>query len=72
MSCLQNGIFLNIALSQESTCNAELKALRKANVSRVGYRVSGIGACQCARHGLVRKNGVVNLPKGERWVVLID
>ena len=31
------------------------------------FSVSGVGAIVC-RHGLVRKNGVVDLQKGERWV----
>jgi len=34
-----------------------------------GYLVSGTGLAQCARHALVRKNGVGDLQKGERQVV---
>ena len=34
------------------------------------FSVSGVGAVVC-RHGLVRKSGVVDLQKGERWVANI-
>ena len=48
------------------TCGTEFHAVNQANSKRSkDYTVSGIGAVVC-RHGLVRKNGVVDLQKGER------
>ena len=35
------------------------------------FSVSGVGAIVC-RHGFVRKNGVVDLQKGEKWVQSFD
>lgn len=48
------------------TCGTEFHAVNQANsrASKV-FTVSGVGAVVC-RHGLVRKNGVVDLQKGER------
>ena len=41
-------------------------AVNQANSrSSKGFSVSGVGAIVC-RHGLVRKNGVVDLQKGKR------
>jgi hypothetical protein len=34
------------------------------------FSVSGVGAVVC-RHGFVRKNGVVDLQKGERWAIAL-
>ncbi|KAF9779417.1 hypothetical protein BJ322DRAFT_1013173 [Thelephora terrestris] len=50
------------------TCGTEFHAVNQAN-SRLlkDFSVSGVGAIVC-RHGLVRKNGVVDLQKGERFV----
>ena len=36
-----------------------------------GFSVSGVGAIVC-RHGLVRRNGVVDLQKGERYVMRLS
>ena len=48
------------------TCGTEFHAVNQANSKRSkDYTVSGVGAVVC-RHGLVRKNGVVDLQKGER------
>jgi hypothetical protein len=33
-----------------------------------GYNATGVGGVFCARHGLVRKNGLGNLQKGEKYV----
>ncbi|KAF9777678.1 hypothetical protein BJ322DRAFT_1025606 [Thelephora terrestris] len=50
------------------TCGTEFHAVNQANSSRSkDFSVSGVGAVVC-RHGLVRKNGVVDLQKGERFV----
>ena len=50
------------------TCGTEFHAVNQANVNRSkDFSVSGVGAVVC-RHGLVRKNGVVDLQKGERCV----
>ena len=48
------------------TCGTEFHAVNQANSKRSkDFTVSGVGAVVC-RHGLVRKNGVVDLQKGER------
>ncbi|KAF9642006.1 hypothetical protein BDM02DRAFT_3065727, partial [Thelephora ganbajun] len=50
------------------TCGTEFHAVNQANSKRSkDFTVSGVGAVVC-RHGLVRKNGVVDLQKGERFV----
>ena len=50
------------------TCGTEFHAVNQANSKRsTDFTVSGVGAVVC-RHGLVRKNGVVDLQKGERCV----
>ena len=52
------------------TCGTEFHAVNQANSKRsTDFCVSGVGAVVC-RHGLVRKNGVVDLQKGERWVYI--
>ncbi|KAF9784125.1 hypothetical protein BJ322DRAFT_1109984 [Thelephora terrestris] len=50
------------------TCGTEFHAVNQANskYSR-DFTVSGVGAVVC-RHGFVRKNGVVDFQKGERFV----
>ena len=52
-----------------NTCGSHLKAVDHAN-SRYsdGYCATGVGAVICARHGLLRKNGVCDLQRGERFV----
>ena len=51
---------------QLETCGTEFHAVNQANSKRSrDFSVSGVGAVVC-RHGLVRKNGVVDLQKGER------
>lgn len=50
------------------TCGTEFHAVNQASSKRSkDYAVTGVGAVVC-RHGLVRKNGVVDLQKGERCV----
>ncbi|KAF8460870.1 hypothetical protein DFH94DRAFT_641058, partial [Russula ochroleuca] len=36
-----------------------------------GYKATGIGGVFCTRHGLVRKNGLGNLQKGERYANMV-
>ena len=51
---------------QIETCGTEFHAVNQANSRRSkDFSVSGVGALVC-RHGLIRKNGVVDLQKGER------
>lgn len=52
---------------QINTCKSQLEAVLRANSrNKEGYLASGQGLAQCARHGLVRKLGVVDLQKGEK------
>ncbi|KAN0123195.1 hypothetical protein V8E52_003148 [Russula decolorans] len=53
---------------EPNLCDSELHAVDHAN-TRVsqGYTTTGVGGIVCARHGLVRKNGMGNLQKGERY-----
>ena len=49
----------------------EFHAVNQANSKRSkDFTVSGVGVIVC-RHGLIRKNGVVDLQKGEKWVSVI-
>ncbi|KAM6497206.1 hypothetical protein JOM56_007679 [Amanita muscaria] len=51
-----------------NTCQSEHDAIVRAAVRCTpGYRVTGTGLCLCPRHGLVRKNGVGDLQKGEKY-----
>ena len=51
---------------QLQTCGTEFHAVNQANSKRSSdFTVSDMGAVVC-RHGFVRKNGVVDLQKGER------
>ncbi|KAH8106480.1 hypothetical protein DFH11DRAFT_1549960 [Phellopilus nigrolimitatus] len=50
-----------------NVCDSGLHAVDHANArGNDAYTVSGVGACQC-RHMLVRKNGVGDLQKGEKY-----
>ncbi len=52
-----------------NTCGSNLKAIDHANTRYSdGYAATGVGAVVCARHTLLRKNGVCDLQKGERFV----
>ncbi|KAJ8468439.1 hypothetical protein ONZ45_g17240 [Pleurotus djamor] len=54
---------------EPNLCDSELKAVDQANSRRSnGYASTGIVAVVCARHGLVRRNGLGSLQKGERYV----
>ncbi|KAI0739804.1 hypothetical protein C8Q80DRAFT_1124130 [Daedaleopsis nitida] len=44
--------------------------LDNANLRRQGYIASGVGAVLCARHAMVRKNAVGDLPNGEKFLIM--
>ncbi|KAF7311271.1 CxC2 domain-containing protein [Mycena kentingensis (nom. inval.)] len=50
-----------------STCIAFAALLQKNTRMTTGLRVSGVGGCVCARHEIVRPNGLGDLQKGERY-----
>jgi hypothetical protein len=53
---------------QPNLCESELHAVDHANTRfSQGYAATGAGCVVCARHGLVRKNGMGSLQKGERF-----
>ena len=52
-------------------CGSDFHAVGQANTkSSKGYTASGVVACVCARHSLMQKNGVGDLQRGERCVLL--
>ncbi|KAJ7059185.1 hypothetical protein C8F01DRAFT_1059219 [Mycena amicta] len=58
-----------------STCIAFQALMQKETRLTTGLRVSGVGGCVCARHGVVRPMGLGDLQKGERyanmdWILL--
>jgi hypothetical protein len=54
-----------------NTCESQHDAIARANTRCTpGYNVTGTGLVLCARHALVRKNGVGDLQKGERQVII--
>jgi hypothetical protein len=63
-SCINCHLFITIKIN---TCRSEHDALVRAAVrSTPGYKVTGTILVLCPRHGLVRKNGVGDLQKGEK------
>ncbi|KAJ7142169.1 hypothetical protein C8R46DRAFT_1233204 [Mycena filopes] len=56
-----------IAEADVSTCIAFAALTQKETRNTAGLRVSGVGACVCARHECVRPNGMGDLQKGERY-----
>ncbi len=57
--------------SQENTCESQHNAIVQANTRNTkGYKASGAAMVICGRHTLVRANGVADLQKGERCVIL--
>ncbi|KAJ7062237.1 hypothetical protein C8F01DRAFT_986513 [Mycena amicta] len=50
-----------------STCAAFAALLQRETRETTGLRVSGVAGCICARHGLLRRQGLGDLQKGERW-----
>ncbi|KAJ7436521.1 hypothetical protein B0H11DRAFT_1754802 [Mycena galericulata] len=56
-----------VAEKDVSSCIAFAALLQKETRLTTGLRVSGVGGCVCARHGLVRPQGLGDLQKGERY-----
>ena len=51
-------------------CDSNLHAVDLANSKySKGYKATGVGGVFCACHGLIRKNGLGNLQKGERYIL---
>ncbi|KAJ7816808.1 hypothetical protein B0H13DRAFT_1923357 [Mycena leptocephala] len=57
-----------VAEKDVSSCIAFAALLQKETRLTTGLRVSGVGGCVCARHGVVRPQGLGDLQKGERYV----
>ncbi|KZV60704.1 hypothetical protein PENSPDRAFT_694042 [Peniophora sp. CONT] len=61
----------NTDLEEMKQCTSEYNALRSANItSSKRWAVNGVGAAICARHLLYRAQGVVDLPRGERYACM--
>ncbi|KAF7322306.1 CxC2 domain-containing protein [Mycena chlorophos] len=56
-----------VAEHDVSTCIAFAALMQKETRLTTGLRVSGVGGCVCARHGVVRPQGIGDLQKGERY-----
>ncbi|KAJ7173531.1 hypothetical protein C8R46DRAFT_1161384 [Mycena filopes] len=56
-----------VAEKDVSTCIAFAALLQKETRTTSGLRCSGVGGCVCARHGVVRPQGLGDLQKGERY-----
>ncbi|KAF7329538.1 CxC2 domain-containing protein [Mycena kentingensis (nom. inval.)] len=56
-----------VAEEDVSTCIAFAALMQKETRLTTGLRVSGVGGCVCARHGVVRPLGLGDLQKGERY-----
>ncbi|KAJ6509365.1 hypothetical protein C8R47DRAFT_1208549 [Mycena vitilis] len=56
-----------VAEKDVSTCIAFAALLQKETRMTTGLRCSGVGGCVCARHGVVRPQGIGDLQKGERY-----
>ncbi|KAF7310198.1 CxC2 domain-containing protein [Mycena indigotica] len=56
-----------VAEEDVSTCIAFAALMQKETRLTTGLRVSGVGGCVCARHGIVRPLGLGDLQKGERY-----
>ncbi|KAF7332725.1 CxC2 domain-containing protein [Mycena kentingensis (nom. inval.)] len=56
-----------VAETDISTCIAFAALMEKNTKLTTGLRVSGVGGCVCARHGVVRAQGLGDLQKGERY-----
>ncbi|KAJ7626008.1 hypothetical protein FB45DRAFT_1030326 [Roridomyces roridus] len=56
-----------VAEKDVSSCIAFAALLQKDTRVTAGLRVSGVGGCVCARHGVLRPLGLGDLQKGERY-----
>ena len=67
MLILSSYINCRIIKIKINTCQSEHDALVRAAVRCTpGYKVTGVILVLCPRHGLVQKNGVGDLQKGEK------
>ncbi|KZV59287.1 hypothetical protein PENSPDRAFT_595729 [Peniophora sp. CONT] len=61
----------NTDMSETKHCESEHTALRSANMpSSKRWAVNGVGAVVCARHLLYFAQGIVDLPRGERFICM--
>ncbi|VDB96085.1 unnamed protein product [Peniophora sp. CBMAI 1063] len=61
----------NTDLTEMKQCESEHNALRNANMATSKrWAVNGVGVAMCARHLLYRAQGVVDLPRGERFACI--
>ena len=59
-----------LTLAQAVTCGSNFHAINDAHTKfSTGYAVTGVAGVDCARHGFKRPTGVVDLQKGERYVI---
>ncbi|KAJ7017143.1 hypothetical protein C8F04DRAFT_979864 [Mycena alexandri] len=56
-----------VAEKDASSCIAFAALLQKETRLTTGLRCSGVGGCVCARHGVIRPQGLGDLQKGERY-----
>ncbi|KAJ7145424.1 hypothetical protein C8R43DRAFT_1088748 [Mycena crocata] len=56
-----------VAEKDVSSCIVFAALLQKETRMTMGLRVSGVGGCVCARHGVVRPLGLGDLQKGEQY-----
>ncbi|KAJ7033976.1 hypothetical protein C8F04DRAFT_957029 [Mycena alexandri] len=56
-----------VAEKDASTCIAFTALLQKETRMTSGLQCSGVGGCVCARHGVIRPQGLGDLQKGERY-----
>ncbi|KAF8216257.1 hypothetical protein K438DRAFT_1954884 [Mycena galopus ATCC 62051] len=56
-----------VAERDVSSCIAFAALMQKETRMTSGLRCSGVGGCVCARHGVVRSQGLGDLQKGERY-----
>ncbi|KAJ6451562.1 hypothetical protein C8R45DRAFT_1057108 [Mycena sanguinolenta] len=56
--------------SDASTCIAFAALLQKDSRGTSGLRTSSVGRCVCARHECVLPNGIGDLQKGERYIII--
>ncbi|KAJ7051050.1 hypothetical protein C8F01DRAFT_1263316 [Mycena amicta] len=56
-----------VAEADVSSCIAFAALIQKDTRLTTGLRVSGVGSCVCARHGVVLGEGFGDLQKGERY-----
>ncbi|KAJ7050839.1 hypothetical protein C8F01DRAFT_1177269, partial [Mycena amicta] len=63
----KNHLKTYVAEKEFHSCVAFAALLQQDTKVTTGLRVSGVGGVVCARHGLVRRHGMGDLQKGERF-----